>query len=271
MVKFEYSLLNLPAERIFSPREKLPGCDVTELKCLIPFSESNIEEITIETDVIKFTDFFTSDFGFDNIDDFTDYVQSNNLYKTINNISKDGGASEHLMFIKKTVTALKYPFCLQRMLEGLVANDAIYTYHLPYLIESASDLESSFLLIEYCYFKQSLQTLRNVIELTLAHAYYGFRGLDFNDLAQSIDFRMPSFRSGKNSLLKFLKEELLIDSQFENDIIELYKELSGAVHSEIRMLNSVQNFNIFNKWYDFLCKTGELDLKIILRMLEVGM
>ena len=76
---------------------------------------------------------------------------------------------------------------------------------------------------------------------------------------------------GKNQLPIIKTSQTDNDSQFENDIIELYKELSGAVHSEIRMLNSVQNFNIFNKWYDFLCKTGELDLKIILRMLEVGM
>jgi hypothetical protein len=181
-------------------------------------------------------------------------------------------AKEYL--VKKVISALKYPFVLKRMLQGLILDDTIYTYHLPFLIESASDLEASFLLIENDYFKQSLQTLRNVIELTLAHAYFGLQGLIYEDLDESIDFKMPALRHGKNSLLNSLKENLIVDTNLELEIIDLYQTLSGAVHSEIKLLNTVQNKNsieYFERWYNHLIKTCETDFKVILKMIGVGM
>lgn len=270
MVNFEYRLLNFPAERLFKPRAKISGYDVSDQKKFIPFKESDITKVSKKTDFIKFIDFFTEEFNFNNVSDFKEYVQANSLFKKLNVTDED----IKKVLLKKVTSALKYPFALKRMLQGLILDDTIYTYNLPFLIESASDLEASFLLIENGYFKQSLQTLRNVIELTLAHAYFGLKGLDFNDLAESIDFRMPSLRYGRNSLLNFLKENSIVDPGLEKEIIVLYKTLSGAVHSEIKMLNTVQKRNTleyFNEWYYYLSRTGETNFKLMLKMIEVGM
>jgi hypothetical protein len=271
MVNFEYRLLNFPSERLFKPRIKISGYDVSNQRSFLPFKEDHILKVSKKTDFIEFIDFFTEEFNFNNTKNFKEYVRSNSLYKKFNKI---GDIQIRETLINKVTSTLKYPFVLKRMLQGLILDDTIYSYHLPFLIESASDLEASFLLIENGYFKQSLQTLRNVIELTLAHAYFGLKGLSYEDLAESIDFRMPSLRYGKNSLLTFLKENLIVDSYLEVEIIDLYQTLSGAVHSAIRMLNTTQNKNTveyFEKWYNHLMKTSETNLKAVLRMIEVGM
>jgi hypothetical protein len=237
----------------------------------LPFEENNILKISRKTDFIVFTGFFTKEFNFNNIKDFKEYTRSNSLYKKLNKI-EDLEIRGYL--VNKITSALKYPFVLKRMLQGLILDDTIYTYHLPFLIESASDLEASFLLIENGYFKQSLQTLRNVIELTLAHAYFGLKGLSYEDLAESIDFRMPSLRYGKNSLLNFLKDQGIVDAQLDAEIIDLYQTLSGAVHSAVKMLNTAQakyTVAYFENWYNHLTKTCEANLKVILKMIEVGM
>ena len=271
MVNFEYRLFNFPSERLFKPRIKILGYDVSNQRDFLPFKENDILEISKKTDFIKFTDFFTEEFSFNNTKDFKEYAKSNSLYKKLNKIENPDIRKS---LTNKVTSALKYPFVLKRMLQGLILDDTIYTYHLRFLIESASDLEASFLLIENGYFKQSLQTLRNVIELTLAHAYFGLKGLSYEDLAESIDFRMPSLRYGKNSLLTFLKENLIIDAHLEVEIVDLYQTLSGAVHSAIKMLNISQDRNTieyFERWHSHLTKTSETNLKVILKMIEVGM
>jgi len=270
MVNFEYRLLNFPSERLVKPRMKIPGYDVSNQRNLLPFKEAGLK-IFRKTDFIKFTDFFTEDFNFNNKKDFKEYARSNTLYKKLNKIHD---IDTRLILINRITSALKYPFVLKRMLQGLIIDDTIYTFHLPFMYESISDLEASFLLIENGFFKQSLQTLRNIIELTLAHAFFGLKGLSYDDLIESIDFRMPPFRQGKNSLLIFLKEKLIIDAALEKEIVDLYQELSGAVHSAIKMLNTNQNRNTikyFEKWYNYLVKTCETNLKVILKMIEVGM
>lgn len=83
---------------------------------------------------------------------------------------------------------------------------------------------------------------------------------------------MPSLRYGKNSLLKFLSEEGLLDLTLQNEVIELYGSLSGAIHSEISKLNIINgNLKAYDEWYSNLLKTGQLSLNLILRMVENGM
>ena len=85
---------------------------------------------------------------------------------------------------------------------------------------------------------------------------------------------MPALRHGKNSLLSFLKGNFIVDDQLEVEIIDLYQTLSGAVHSAIKMLNTVQNkstIEYFERWHKHLVKTCEINLKIILKMIEIGM
>lgn len=267
-MEFEYRLINMPVERLFSPKLKLQGQNVSVPLKFIPFKLSN-KKISSDLDVIKFLDYFTQypDF-FDNTSDFKEYLKSNNLYLSLDKFP-DKDLKNRIT--NKIINALKYPFALQRMLQSLVASDTIFTFHLPYLNEAALDMEASFLLIEHGYYKQSLQSLRNVIEVTLAHAYFGLKGLDFYDIASTIDFRMPPLRGGNESLIRFLKENGIIDDNLESRIISLYKNLSGAVHSEIRTLNSFNNKSSIDQWYNIFVKTGELNLRLILRMINVGM
>src|SRR5690242_16088758 len=137
MVNFEYRLLNFPSERLFKPRVKISGYDVSNPRSFLPFKESNSRKISKRTDFIQFTDFFTEPFNFNNVKDFKEYSRSNSLFKKLTKI-EDLNIKERL--INKVTSALKYPFVLKRMIQGLMLDDTIYTYHLPFLIESASDL-----------------------------------------------------------------------------------------------------------------------------------
>ena len=67
--------------------------------------------------------------------------------------------------VKKIVTALKYLFATKKILQGLVADNTVLGFNLPYLAESSFDLEYSFTLIQIGYFKQSLQTLRMLLKI----------------------------------------------------------------------------------------------------------
>jgi hypothetical protein len=125
MINFEYRLLNFPSERLFKPRAKISGYDVSKQRSFLPFKETVTFKISRKTDFIKFTDLFTEEFNFNNTKDFKEYVKANSLYDKFNKI-ENSEIREYL--VNKVASALKYPFVLKRMLQGLILDDTIYTY-----------------------------------------------------------------------------------------------------------------------------------------------
>lgn len=261
MVRFDLRLLNFPGEKLFKPRKRLAGINIPEIiKQSIAFAERDIEKINEESDVIILTDYMT-DMGFENIQDLNEFITTHEFYIIAKNHENKEG-------VIKIITALKYLFAAKRVLQGLVADDTIFTFHLPYLTEACYDLDCSVLLAKENYFKQSLQTLRNVIEVSLTHAYYAFQDIDYDDLVESENHRIPEFKN----LIKFLRTENLLTAEMERQLFELYKTLSQAVHSEILKLNcsSSGNYKTFLEWYDLYVKCARMYFSIIIRLMEVG-
>jgi len=261
MVRFDLRLLNFPAERLFKPRTRLAARPVPEyVKQTLLFKESGLEEISEESDVMIFIDYFS--FGFDNINDLREYIPSHELF----NLTKDTDNTEGIL---KVITVLKYLFASKRVLQGLVLDDTVFSFHLPYLAEASYDLECSVDLIYRGYFKQSLQILRNVIEVTLTHAYYALNDMDYHDVLDSDDHRIPPVKD----LIRFLRTENLLTREMERKIFDLYKTLSGAAHSEVRKLTSGQysmTYDAFLEWYKDFVDVTQMHFKIIIRMIEIG-
>jgi hypothetical protein len=132
-------------------------------------------------------------------------VSSNTLYITF----KESSSAP----VSKIVQALKYLFTIKRFLQGLVADDSVFSYHLPFLAEAAYDLECSLILVEAGYFKQSLQTLRNVIESILTHAYFALKDLDYEELLLEDNYKTPTFKE----MITFLRNENIFTTKLEQE------------------------------------------------------
>ena len=263
MVRFDLRLYNFPAEKLIKPRQRLQPIEVPEyVKKVLSFKEDTLEELNEETDAIIFVDYFSFELGFDNINDIKEYIATHEFYS----LAKDIDNKEA---VTKIITALKYLFATKRILQGLVADDTIFSFHLPYLAEASFDLECSVTLIQEGYFKQSLQTLRNVIEVTLTHAYFSLHDMDYYDLVEAQDHRVPNLKK----MIIFLRTENLLTAEMERQTFELYKTLSGAVHSEVLKLNTGRNsadYNTFKEWYETFIKVARIHFTLIIRMIEIG-
>ena len=101
MVRFDLRLFNFPAERLIKPRQRLAPVEVPEyVKKVISFEESGLDELSEESDVIVFVDYFTWDIGFDNITDIKEYISSNEFFS----LAKDADNKEA---VAKIITSLK--------------------------------------------------------------------------------------------------------------------------------------------------------------------
>ena len=261
MVRFDLRLLNFPAERLFMPRKRLAPLAVPDyVKEALLFKDTGIKAISEESDVIIFVDYFSR--GFDNFNDIKEYILSHEFF----NLTKD---TDNKDGITKVITTLKYLFASKRVLQGLVTDDTVFSFHLPYLAEASYDLECSVDLIYRGYFKQSLQILRNVIEVTLTHAYYTLNDMDYHDVLEADEHRIPPVKD----IIRFLRKENLLTPEMERKIFELYKTLSSAVHSEIKKLNTGGNsatYTGFLEWYEAFVSVSQMHFKIIIRMIEIG-
>lgn len=263
MVNFDLRLFNYPAERLIRPRQRLQPLAIPNyIKDLIPFQELQLDKVTADSDIISFIDYLSGDLGFNNENDLKEYISNHDFFI----LTKD--LKEH-QITKIVTTSLAYLFASKRVLQGLVTDDTIFSYHLPYIAEASYDLECSVALIQLGYFKQSLQTLRNVIEVTLTHGFYALQDIDYEDLLSLDEHKVPILKD----IIRFLRTENLLSADVERQIFTLYKSLSGAVHSEIRKLNTTTNITdivTLKEWYDFFAKTSVIHLVIIIRMIEVG-
>jgi len=259
---FQLRLYNFPAEKLFKPRKRLNPVEVPKyIKKILPFEEEKLELISKESNFIAFIDWFAFDLDFEHINDLKEYVASHNFYLFFKEIFPEND--------DKLINVIKYLYTCKRVLQGLVADGNIFSFHLPYLAEGSFDLECSITLIESGYFKQSLQALRNVIEVTLIHAFYAIKDIDHEDLIETEDHRAPALKT----IISFLRSENLFTPDLERQFFELYKNLSGAVHSEVLKLNTgrtTTDYYTFNEWYEMYIKTANIHLQLIIRMIEIG-
>lgn len=176
MPDFSLHLYTMPVERLINPRERLKGISIPiEIIKLFPLREQSFENINENTDCIQFLEFWNH-FPFDNAADLKEYISNDTFYSSFLKTSEDTNTG---IFI---IAIMKYLFTIKRLLQYLVSDDSAFSYHLPFLTEALYDLECSFYIMKGGYFKQSLQTLRSVLEVTLLHAYFGLKFLNNDEL-----------------------------------------------------------------------------------------
>ena len=156
---------------------------------LFPLKEEPLEKINVDTDCIQFLEFF-NDIGFNNETDLLEYIKSDDLV----NSYEDSKSANNDVTIVYLVTTLKYQFICKRLLQYCCGDDSAFAFHLPFLAEAIYDLECSYYLMKGNYFKQSLQTLRSILEVTLLHAYFALKYLDRDALEVAVKQKYPSLK-----------------------------------------------------------------------------
>ncbi|MCG8449747.1 MAG: hypothetical protein MI725_09235 [Pirellulales bacterium] len=94
--------------------------------------------------------------------------------------------------------------------------------------------------------------------------------MDFTQLNEDPDFRMPRFSSERGMLI-FLMNEGLLSSSEADGLKNIYIELSGAVHSEIRSLNVLETTidpEREQAWCEYTSKVGGAVINITLHLLK---
>lgn len=230
---------------------------------LVPFVVQPLDTIDAESDFIRFGDIFDYERGVDVVDEFREFLHE--LFR----LSPDDPsvATEELV---RMASAAKYPFCLRRMLRGVVGEDMAFGAELPYLIEAESDLLAACALAGNAFWKQSLQLLRSVLEVAVAHAYFGLRGDDYFTLLQAPRFRMPPL-VGRSGMLETLVLTQTVNDAFAHECRSLYALLSKRVHSHIHHLsvNESQDENS-REWCELSGRVGTVLLRLVLFLLRKG-
>ena len=104
-----------------------------------------------------------------------------------------------------------------------------YFFSISHLLESQNELDCSILLASNLYYKQSLQVLRNFVELLTSQILFCDDSKSFYDWRNGI-FRLPRLR-GDGGLLKQMENKNLISSNLGRDISKLYEDLNSYAHS----------------------------------------
>ncbi len=151
-----------------------------------------------------------------------------------------------------------------------MADDTAFSFHLPFLTEATQDIECSLYLMKGNYFKQSLQTLRNALEVTLLHAYFALNYLDYDELDSVLKQRQPPMKE----VIVNLRQYRVLTDKMEQQYFHLYKLLSSAVHSDLSKLsvaNSFSNKCSFSEWHSSFIAVTDLIIRTSLRMAEVSL
>jgi len=254
----------MPIERLLSPRQRLAGQrNDAEIWALFPLKKQSLQSLNEDTDCIKILDSING-YSFDHLSDLLEHIQTDNFYLEI---SKNNGDESTLIHL---CTTLKYVFLSKRLLQLFVADDTAFSFHLPFLTEAIQDIECSLYLMKGDYFKQSLQTLRNALEVTLLHAYFALNYLEDEELDNVLKQRQPPMKE----VIVNLRQFGVLTDKMEQQYFHLYKLLSSAVHSELSKLsvaNSFSNKRSFSEWYSSFTAVADLTIRTSLRMAEVGL
>jgi hypothetical protein len=274
LVKREtYFAFNLCGERLRDPPGTPPGLNdwhgypLSSLIQSLPFDRSDLTTLNDESDVIQFGQVFDYRTDSDLCAEFRAFVDE---FYVPNPSSASNESRSDVRLDQDFITAAKYPFVLRQMLRGLVGEDFAFSFELPYLIEAEDDLLVSFELAVQGHFKQSIQMLRSVLEVTIAHAYFGVRGEDHERLATNPDFRMPSFSRPKG-MVHSLVEANVMPKMLASECRSLYASMSKATHSHIGHLNSTSSESgILTEWANLAPRVGAVLIELVLRLVMKG-
>jgi len=129
----------------------------------------------------------------------------------------------------------KHAVAFDGILNAMLSDGAFVS--LPHILETDSDLECSRLLASRMYYKQAFQSLRGVIELSVAQVHFTAHPADFHSWVQGA-WRLPTMR-GSRGWLATLKAEGALTGNVDEETAELYGVLNGTVHaSETRLVHS---------------------------------
>lgn len=268
-----YLAFNLYAPRLLDPPRTPPGVEswhgypLLSLIQSLPFIRSDLAAADPEADFIQFGAAFDFRPNSDLCAEFREFiVEFEKLRRSVNDTHPGPSIEQDQDF----VTAAKYPFALRQMLRALVGEDFGFCFQLPYLIEAEDDLLVSFELAAQGYSKQPIQILRNVLEVTIAHAHFGLRGQNFEDLAASPDFRMPQF-GGSNGMILALIKAGVMPANLAAECRSLYGRLSKATHSHIEIFTpNISDTGLSKDWAELTPRVGAVVLELILRLLMKG-
>jgi hypothetical protein len=274
MVKREtYLAFNLCGERFLDPPATPPGlnhwngCPLTALIQSLPFDRSDLVTLNEESDVIQFASVFDYRTDSDLCAEFRAFIDE---FCVPNRSSASSESDSDVRQDKNVITAAKYPFALRQMLRGLVGEDFAFCFELPYLIEAEDDLLVSFELAVQAQSKQSIQMLRSVLEVTIAHAYFGVRGEDYDHLVAISNFRMPSF-SGPKGMVQSLVDSNVMPQTLAAECRSLYALMSKATHSHIGHLTAISaDSGIPTAWAHLAARVGAVLIELVLRLLMKG-
>jgi len=155
----------------------------------------------------------------------------------------------------------KYSICYDAVIENALSED--YFFSIAHLLETQQELDSSILLAQNLYYKQSLQVLRNFIELMVAQILFCYDSQAFYNWRNG-NFRLPNLR-GKNGLLEKLAKESLISQALSKETSDLYSMLNSYIHTMERNLihrglykgqyqGFIFDYDYFRKWCDSFSK-----------------
>jgi len=161
--------------------------------------------------------------------------------------SFDIEARAHFPVPASTISKIKIPSFIDDKYYGLVAkhyicyDGAIYTalseshfFSIAHMLEAQQELDCSILLAQNLYYKQSLQALRNFVELMVAQILFCHDSKAFDDWRNGT-FRLPPFR-GKDGLLGLLTNDGLLTPELNKSTSNLYAKLNSYIHSMERNL-----------------------------------
>jgi hypothetical protein len=121
----------------------------------------------------------------------------------------------------------KYAVVWDAILDTILSDGAFFS--LAHTLEVRTELDCSMLLAKQLYYKQALQTLRGLLELSVLHVAFAANASSY-EAWQNGDYRIPSLR-GKNGLLKTLVGEKVLTSDVATRVGDLYEQLNGTIHS----------------------------------------
>ena len=192
---------------------------VRESLLCLPFSDENIENINYESDFMTFLDNHGLYMIVDALERFQEYFRSLKPNEFPNYLFNS------LVGIAKHVFAIEWVVCLNP--------DEVGVHDFPYIFELQNDISYSILLARHGQLKLSNQVLRNVLEITVMHAYFLSLGKKYDDLQ---NITIPPMNGKKRGMIYHLVCCEIISQEEGNKIGELYSFLSSAVHSQWKFL-----------------------------------
>ena len=170
----------------------------------------------------------------------------------------------------------KHAVAFEGLLNAILSDGAFVS--LPHILETDSDLECSLLLASRMYYKQALQALRGVLEMSVAQVHFAGHPDDFQ-LWVNGAWPLPRMRGHKGWLAK-LKAEAALSTDIEEQVSDLYDLLNGTVHaSEMRLIHSglpkgrwagLQfKRQQFDDWCSCYGRTVAVSFRLLARMLAI--